>query len=259
MKKIMKYVRRVLILIFALMVVFLINGFFEYIIVQNRIDDFKSRGIFEKFSETENINYYRVPKEYEYEDTSRNIYNFDKKWIGSKSDIIITNRNPMREVPSLALTVGFLASNFYVGHATINSTDDGSRIYEVIGNSSDDNYNVVIDSYNNWITSDAGDTPIIIGLRIKNTTPEQRDKIIEYVALKEGMPYNFTFLFNRKNSFYCTDLVSRAIHSAGINVNYDYLATTGNDMIVSKNVYITFYRELIVENGVQKYNIYYLD
>lgn len=263
-KKMIKTLLYSLIIILSLALVFLINGYFEVVIVNNRINNFKERGVYQYTDDYIKTYYYKVPKIYEYEDISRNIFDFDNRWIGSKTDIIITNRNPMRDNPTLAGIIGFLSTNFYVGHATINSNDSGSRMYEVVGNYSEPEDNVVRESFNSWLTveealQDAGDSPMIIGLRIKGTTEEDRDKMIEYAENQEGKPYNFSFLFNRHKSFYCTDLVSRSTRSAGINVNYDYLATTGNDIIVSPNVYIIFIRETIVEDGVKKYNIYYLD
>lgn len=267
LRKFIKIMIYTFVIIFGISIVFLVNGYFEYVIVNNRISDFKDRGLFvgeDNSGRMLNTFYYRVPKKYDYEDTSRNIFDFTYRTIGSKADIIITNRNPMRDEPTLALPVGFLSKNFYVGHATINSTDDGKRLYEVIGNSSYPENNVVTEGANDWIRveeylGEDGDSPVIIGLRIKNTTSEQRDTMINYVESKVGMPYNFSFIFNRSKSFYCTDLVSRAVKSAGININYDYLATTGNDIIVSNNVYIIFIRETVVEDGIKKFNYYYLD
>ena len=66
------------------------------------------------------------------------------------------------------------------------------------------------------------------------------------------------FCFLEKNRYYCTDLISRAYKTADINVNYDYLTTTGNDMIVSDNTYLIFCRQRVVKNKIEEYNIYYL-
>lgn len=269
MYRTLKLLKRSLIILISILIVFLINGGVEFFIVQNKIENFKERAEFVGQDQFRyNTFYYRVPVKYDYEDTSRNIFNQDpnKRWVGSTGDIILTNRNPMRaaESKTLALSVGFLAQNFFVGHATLNINDSGSRLIEVLGNSSDPEDNVVIETYNNWITieealRDEGESPIIIGLRIKNTTEEQRTRMVDYAKSQIGRPYNYSFLFNRSNTYYCTDLVSRSIKSAGININYDYLATTGNDMIVSKNVYIIFIREQIIVDGEIRFNYYYLE
>jgi|SRR5690554_2827665 len=164
----------------------------------------------------------------------------------------------MRDVPEISWIMSPLSKYFYLGHASINITDDGSRIIEVFGNSSNPENNVVAESLNTWHISDE-DTPNVIGLRIKGTSEEQRNKIVDYAKSKIDYSYNYTFLFNRSQSFYCTDLVSRAAASAGINLNYDYLATTGNDLIANRHVYIIYYRELVYENGIPRYNIYHLE
>ena len=250
--------RLILIIILALASVFLLNGVTEYFIVQSKINEFKSRGVEYSYVERTNTYFYIVPKKHDYEDNSRNVIDFDMKALGSKTDIFITTRNPMRDNPMFSWIVAPLSKYFYVGHATINADDDGFSVIEVFGNGGDPEENIVTMSDNIWYISDE-ETPNVIGLRIKNTTEEQRDKIIEYAESKIGLPYNYTFLFNRSRSYYCTDLVSRAVASAGININYDYLATTGNDIIVSRNVYIIYYRELVYENGKPRYNVYFLE
>jgi len=244
--------------------IFVVNGAVEYFIVQNRIQEFKERAVGEPVADSNiaNTYYYRVPAK-EDEDTSRNIFNFERRFIGAKGDIITSNRNPLRDYPPWNFFIQPFAHYLYLGHTSINSAEDGSRVYETLGNRNWEN-NIVQESTNTWILSeeygsDDYSSPVIIGLRIRNTTSEQRDKMIEYAASKDGYPYNYTFLFNRANGFYCTDIVSRSVAAAGINVNYDHLATTGNDILCSKNVYIIFIREVVIENGVERYNIYYLD
>lgn len=261
-RRFLKVFINTLLIIIGLTFIFISNGYFEKIIIDKQIKDFKERAIYEGVDPLyNNIHYYKVEKKYEYEDISR--YTFDpltSRKIGSKTDVIITNRNPMRGVAVLDPIVGYLSTNFYVGHASMNSVDDGSRMFEVIGNSSDQSRNAVIEGTNDWyIYYNDLETPIIVGLRIKETTEEQRDKMVEYANMHLGKGYNYTFLFNRSNTFYCTDLVSRAAKYAGLHINYDHLATTGNDMIISKNTYIYFLRDIVYEDGQPIFNIYYLE
>jgi hypothetical protein len=260
----LKITKRFFIVILAMFMIFILNGTVEHFVVQNRIQEFKSRAVGEPVADAiiANTYYYRVPAR-EGEDTSRNIFDFNRRIIGAKGDIITSNRNPLRDFQPWGDFMKPFAKYLYLGHTSINSTEDGSRVYETLGNRNWEN-NIVQESSNTWLIAEEYDTddyssPVIIGLRIKNTTPEQRDKMIEYAASKDGYPYNYTFLFNRVNSFYCTDIVSRSVAAAGININYDHLATTGNDIICSQNVYIIFLREVVIENGVERYNIYYLD
>src|SRR5690554_6976197 len=260
-KKFLRFIKHTLLIILGLGLIFFINGFYEKAIVNDKIEDFKARAEYIGPDENlKNVHYYRVKKEYDYEDVSRNTFTIDERNIGSKTDVIITNRNPMRGTPVLDPLVGFLASNFYVGHSSMNSVDDGSRMYEVVGNSGTPGKNVVIEGTNDWYRYiEDIETPVIVGVRIKDTTEEQRDKMVEYADQQLGKGYNYSFIFNRANTYYCTDLVSRSAKYAGLNINYDHFATTGNDMIISKNTYIFFLRDIVYEDGEPVFNIYFLE
>lgn len=264
-KMIFNFLKITLLTFLALGLIFFTNGFYEKALVNKKIEDFKNRAVFIGKDEIrENVYYYKVIKEYDYEDVSRNTFDINTRIIGSKTDIIITNRNPMRGVTFVEHLVDFLSKNFFVGHATINSTDDGSKMIEVLGNASIPENNRVVESYNDWMyiedtLKQDSESPIIIGLRIKNTTSSIRDEIIDYAKMQIGKGYNYSFVFNRHKTFYCTDLVSRSIKQAGINVNYDYFATTGNDMIVSNNTYIFFLRETVIVDGQKIFNVYFLE
>jgi len=258
MHRAIKIFRRMFIIILGIAIAFLVNGITEYFVVQNKIKEFVNRGEFVEYNKYTNTYFYRVKKEHDYEDTSRNIIHPTNNWIGSTTDIFVTSRNPMRNNPDFSGLMAPLSKYFYIGHATINVTENGSRLVEVYGNNEDPEDNVVYEANNVWHIEDEV-TPNVVGLRIKNTTEEQREQIVDYLKSKLGYPYNYTFLFNRNTSFYCTDLISRAVASVGININYDYLATTGNDMIISKNVYIFYYREIIKEEDDIRYNVYFLE
>jgi uncharacterized protein YycO len=243
--------------ILAFTIVFFVNGFFEYAVVNGILEDFRSRG--EYIETIGNISYYRVKPIYDYEDIEdRYVFNYHQSYpyIGSKGDIILTNRNPMRRDPLLSAPVGFLSYYFYVGHATINGDDEGDLLIESVGNDSVNN-GVRLYVPNDWFYQ-GSDTPSIVGLRVKYATPDEIDQAVEYTIDKLGLPYNFSFVFNRKNSYYCTDLVSRAYAHVGYNTNYDYFGTTGNDMIMSKNTYVIFHRNLVYIDGEVHYNIYFL-
>ena len=260
-KKFIKISINTLLVIIGLTLIFLINGHTEKFIINRQINEFKERAVYVgEDPNLINVHYYKVSKKYDYEDNSRNTYTTTTRIIGSKTDVIITNRNPMRGVVGLDPLVGYLASNFFVGHSTMNANDQGTLMYEVVGNSTTPEENAVIKSSNDW-SSYLKDTqsPIIVGVRIKDTTSEQRDKMVEYASMQVGKGYNYTFLFNRENTYYCTDLISRAAKYAGLNINYDYFATTGNDMIISKNTYIFFYRDIEVVDGKNIFNVYYLE
>lgn len=255
-KKIKKNFMILLFVIGSMAIVFFVNGAIEYIAVRGIVNDFKSRG--QLVYEDDTYSYYQVIPVYDYElSDSRKVFNYNDsyKYIGSKGDILLTNRNPMRHVPIVNIIVGFMSKYFYVGHSTLNVNEEGSMVIESVGNQATKNG---VDYYiNDWFYS-SSQTPEIIGLRVKGINENDLDKVVEYAEDKLGYPYNFTFLFNRENSFYCTDLVSRSYKSANININYDHLATTGNDLIVSDQTYMIFYRELKWVNRRPHYNVYYL-
>lgn len=108
--------------------------------------------------------------------------------------------------------------------------------------------------------------PKFIGLRVKDVTQDQIDGAVAYANDKVDFNlYNFTFALDLEYKFYCTDLVSRAYQSVLIEpenqrnyaraLNDDRFVTTVNDMILSKDSYLTFYVEIIDEI----IHIYYLE
>jgi hypothetical protein len=232
----------------------MVNGVLESIIVNKELNDFKARG--ELVYTKDNIYYYQVRKNYTFEDTSRHIISnqYDKK-VGAKGDIFVTSRNPLKESPIM----GLISKKTWIGHTGLVIDDRGKETIEVTGNLSREE-NVVTVWPNTWLIGDSPKDPTeqIAVLRIKNTTEEQRQQIVDFALSKVGSKYNYTFLLNRSTTFYCSDLVSRSVAKAGININYDYLATTGSDMIVSKNTYFIFYREVVYKDDAPQYHIYYL-
>jgi|SRR5690554_5704074 len=247
----MRHIKKVLIIIIAILsfgVIFIVNGVVERITIDKELNDFKDRAVF--VIERGNTRYYEVKAEYDYEDTSRHIKDsISDIQIGATGDIYVTSRNP---VPG-SVFLGFVSKLTWIGHAGLVIDDKGRETIEIVGNVNRES-NVVKAYENTWIEGGKYTDQIAV-LRIKDTTEKQRDMMVEYAESKIGMPYNYTFLFNRKNSFYCSDLVSRAVAHAGININYDHLATTGSDMIVSENTYLIYYRERISDN---RFAVYYL-
>lgn len=255
-RRFLKILNTIILVFFGVMLVFTINGTVEYTAVQKDIKEFKARAELDFSLEAISTTFYKVAPKYDYEDYSRDIltYEANLNFIGSAGDIIITNRNPAQNIPVLNLPISYFAKYFYVGHSTVNSLNP-KLTYEAVGN--DDYDNGVRKVLNDWLYLDS-DTRHIIGLRVKGVNDELAIKIDEYCDDKMGYPYNYTFAFNRNNSYYCTDLISRAYKEANVNINYDYLATTGNDMVLSDNTYMIFYREVVLKDGKNHFNIYYL-
>lgn len=262
MLRIYKILNILLTVIFIAIYIFLANGFIEKAIVNKEIKEFKDRAIYVEdiIINKQTVKMYKVKKEYNYEDVSRPIYSFEgynQYYLGSKTDITITSRNPMRnsELAIVRETCGFFANNFYLGHATMNITDNGSEYIESIGNGID---NKVVISRNSWIETEirgGDDTNRIVGLRIKNTTEDKRNAIVESLIQKVGCEYNYNFFIPYKNKYYCTDLLTRTLKEFNIDINYDGFFAIGNDIILDNDTYLIYYIERI-EPGI--FEFYYL-
>lgn len=261
--KIRKTMIIILFALFIFCVIFLTNGFMEKNVVTNEINNFKKRAYLYESTiiQGQNVDIYKVKKEYDYEDAEPFIFDSSvgsKYYIGSKTDIILTTRNPLRKNNTAIVRdiSGYFAEKFFLGHATINIEDDGSQIIESVGN--DDQFKGVRIKENEWIYSEVrygNDAQTIVGLRIKGIDDETKDNICERLKQLEGKKYNYLLMFYSSNKYYCTDLISRTLKQENINVNYDSFYTTGNDLIVSNSTYVIFVCERIEEGH---FNIYYL-
>lgn len=249
--KAMRIVLRVLLIILIFFSIFIGNGAVEKSIIERDIDTFKARGQF--VVEYGRSSYYLVPKAYDYEDTTHQILDMDHRTFpGSTGDIYITNRNPLPQ----SLVVGWLSSIMWMGHCAIVSSEDGSRVFDIVGNQSYED-NIVRELENDWITRGALNEEIAL-IRIKNIDDDTRQSMMSYLQDHIGYRYNYTFLFNREHTFYCSDLASRTAAAAGVGINYDGLVTTGADMLISEHTYLIYYREKVIINNEEKYHIYYL-
>lgn len=243
----------ILIIVTCLVMAFvcLINSCVEFYFVERKIEEFVDRGEF--YIEIGSTKYYKVSKAYEYEDTSRFVFNplSPKRYVGSTADFLSTTRNPLRAYP----IIGLISRLAWAGHSALVTEEDGSKICEVVGNEDDpkDNYVRIVE--NEWISADTG-SPHIIGLRVKGLTNEARETIVDYANTQalEKDKYNFLFPLTRSNKYYCTDLVSRSYNEVDINLNNDGFMTSGNDMILSKETYIIFFRKRVGN----KFLVYYL-
>lgn len=241
--KLIKYFFFFIIFWIALFLAFSLNGIVENSFVRSDINEFISRGVLIQSGAT--IRYYEVKKEHEHEDTSRHIFTSGR--IGSTGDIVVTNRNPMRDIEIL----GPIAKLLWIGHSALVVTESGSEILEVVGNGSLDE-NVVQINNNNFGFIVMGE---VVGLRVKNTTEEQRNVTVDKGYELLGLEYNFNFVVEHPSRYYCSDLVSRLWKKANVNINYDHWVTTGNDMIASPETYLIYY-SYVDAQGIK--HIYYL-
>lgn len=248
--------------IITAIVIFMGNGYMEYGVVKNEINNFKNRGEYIKttYIQSQEVRLYQITPNYDYEvqNLTRTFDVEESLYIGSKGDIILSSSNPIKNYGSSLIKdiVGYMARRFYIGHATVNLTDSGDKIIESVGN--DDLFYGVRVSDSKWIenTITAGtDELVLIGLKIKNFSNEDSETYVNNLLEQEGKKYNMNFLISKKNAYYCTDLITRIGNKSQLNLNYDMFFATGNDIIVSNDTFIFFVCERI-ENG--KFNLYYL-
>lgn len=102
-----------------------------------------------------------------------------------------------------------------------------------------------------------------IGLRV-NTTNEVREAATNnaFELYLNNVPYNYLFWLDTKEKYYCSDFVVRVYESVLdengkkiVNLNNDGFIVSINDIILSQDIYISYYFE-VDKNGVE--HIYYL-
>lgn len=232
------------------------------VMVKNELEEFKSRGVYigtfdVNFLAYKRVEFYEVKKEYNYEFSTRRIYDtsstsdvtqrFTDKFIGDIGDIYVASRDPL----GTAYTA-WASSKIMIGHCGIVYSNDGRYTYEVVGNQSKED-NVAKRYYNNWLSAPG---PSITVLRTKQEIDS--DSIVEWCDNHTGKPYNYLFPVKAKNSYYCSDLVSRCIkESNNIEVSTRERLVSGGSMILNDNTYIIYHRENSETEGVD-YKVYFL-
>lgn len=271
----------------------------ENIRVNRMVDEFKSRAEFEYETEitysqgvTQTRRYYKVSREtfYELADT-RSVFTDDtRRLIGQKGDVFVTQDTPFPYIP----VIHQVGSYYFGGHAAIHNgnsrfieatgfPDDDESVIDIIlhpGNEPHDfSVTVARSGSNYWMNSAfrTTDDPSyktygsyyrkeFIVLRARDVTAEQIDTAVAYADDKvDKALYNFTYFFNTRYKYGCTDLVSRAYQAALVEperqrnysraLNDDRFITTINDIILSKDTYMTVYVEVIDD----VFHIYYLE
>lgn len=323
----MKRVKKVLKFILFAIIFGIVYSFFfttyENIKVNNTINKFKERGIFEERIEINTLTfsyyreYYYVPRETSAELNDKNnvFKDNDKEQLGIDGDIFVTRQSPF---PNNFLADIFV-SYYYGGHAAILNYDslgnpnfleatgmlDGSEsIFDYIGYNGKDDHDLSLTAQNNstnyWQTpSDSSSHEYLdnkfyrtkyLGLRpVNHFSGTNSDNLYtDYIeaaiqsakdVVDDEKVYNFLFFLNMRYKYYCTDLVSRAYEEAYERVynedaeyqskgyarkmNDDKFITSVNDIILSRDTFITFYVEIKeeIENNQKVIieRIYYLE
>ncbi len=255
----------------------------ETIAVEIEIKNFVKKGILQTDISNDEIKYYKVSREtyYPNEFVREPFYNDNLETPGSEGDIFVTRQAPFPTMPGIYEFISF----FFGGHAAYIGEDN--VVYETIGFPDDvslihamfyGSKNTIVTKENNyWLDPHfhLEDDPSYkrfgsyyrrewIGIRVKGVTKEEIEQVndfMEHLALIKAQ-YNFFFVFHTKNRYYCTDMMSRAYatitNSDGkqkYNLNRDGIAVSVNDLILSKDTYVSYYVRTDAKNVKHVYYV----
>ena len=164
--------------------------------------------------------------------------------LGMPGDIFVMPQSRMEYIPFFSQFVSYL----FGGHAGV--VIENKRLVEAMGGSSNQSfvYNVPTDLYTEERT--------VIGLRVDASLGERRQAAQNATSIV-GKSYNYWFIFNTRDSYYCTDICSR-IYGRQFGMNYQ-IDTNGfhvsvQDLFRSSDTDITF----VKYKQDEKTYIYYL-
>ena len=213
--------------------------------IDDMIEEFKQNAVLNEKISTDKIKYYKVSNETK--ENRPSFYDDNYSIPGNRGDILVELDSPFY-IP----VVKELQTHFAGGHALFTY---GEKILEVTGNIFKAD-NKVQYLENDYITNDGLSN--FVGLRVKNMTEQDYIDLDSYLQEQIGKKYNYLYFIDRKNKFYCTDLVSRAYESLnkGYNLNPTGGFVTVQDLVISDDTYIFMLKEKNKDNG---FNIYYLE
>lgn len=251
MKKIIKYILTCIeVSVLFVVVGGLTSAITKTVYADILIEQFKSKGVFNTQDSTDMIKLYAIPSN-ETRPVKQNVG--VEQYPGNAGDILITLNSEL-QIPFIHEFVSFFAG----GHAALvlgdyeDAEDIVNSTNTVESSGLNDDLNLADTcSKSYWVKYKYP----VIGLRVR-MTEEERHRVIARGLALVGDPYNYSFLFNTKNTSYCSDLVAKAFASIGVNLNKDGFTTSIYDLLLSGETYITYYRFIDLE-GVQ--HVYYLD
>ena len=218
---------------------------FENMEYDSQIKEFKERGSLVNTLHYDgyDYNYYEVERKHDYELDNKTVLVNDSPSnlvVGQKGDILVTPQSPF----PYAWGVHHFISYFFGGHSVLIS--DSNKIIQSTGISSSKGISldvirdtifhdgmikeddVVAEEVTNYFfqpnyrspSDDSYDTykkfyrTEIVGLRIKNISDDEINKVIENAQeLVNKALYNYLFFLDYQDKYYCTDLISRTYGS----------------------------------------------
>lgn len=258
----------------------------ETIAVKRKINKFTKLGTIQENISTDKIKYYKVSREtLDFEETFTRdpFYNNNYAMLGSEGDIFVTQQSPFPTMPGVHQFVSF----YFGGHAAY--MGDDNRVYEIAGiPSGDESFfkvffkgspsTVATTASNYWMRDgyrDEDDPSFkfygsyyrneFVGLRVKVISETEIANVTDFMKdlVNREVQYNFQFVINRNDRYYCTDMMSRAYETIinnnsldKIDLNRDKVAVSVNDLILSKDIYIAYYVHTD-KDGVK--HVYFID
>lgn len=235
---------------------FTFSAFDENIQIKQEINDFKKNSSFYCYSKKYNTNFYIVSNE-NFPINSPSFTIVDEEiYPGYNGDILCSLKNEHYNK-----IVSSLFSFYFGGHAAL--VCNGQKLFQTTGYSPTKENYATYDE-NNWLYNH--DIRFnFVGLKI-NATQQEKDLIVKESVKLQYKPYNFLFIFNNKNAYYCTDLIERLYKEyTKVNLNEDDVIVSVQDIIVSSYSSIFLYKELNPvskenrDNKLGDYNMYFLD
>lgn len=251
MRKILKYV----IIIVSSILIFVLGGFAidagtEQVIVNIKISNFMKLGVYQKDISNGIIKYYKVSMK---DERPGYIMSGSSMMPGNYGDIITSHSTYV--VNELLTTIkdfnvgghaAIVTGNYYDSRLSMTKYDS----IEATGMDEDPNV-AKVSNRTYWNDEDYFKQVVCYRTHLSE---EELDEVVSVTSGHLGDPYNYNFTFDTLNKSYCSDLISKAFDKVNLNLNKDGFWTTVWDIMVSPDLYITYYH--YIDNGV-KY-VYYV-
>jgi uncharacterized protein YycO len=171
--------------------------------------------------------------------------NYRRPLLGTTGDIFIMPQSRMEFFPLSSQIISYM----FGGHAGV-VVENGTHLVEAMGGYGD--YADIASNYTDLFDEER----TVVGLRVKAPYYDRFDAA-EFAKGLIGEKYNYLFIFNTKNKYYCTDICSR-IYSSEFGLDYKIdengFYTSVPDLLLSNDTEISFVK---YTKGDKVY-IYYL-
>ena len=215
-------------------------------LMSKRVKDFIDSATFER--EMNDIRYYSVECDDLDEETivikEPDGRFFESPDLGTAGDIYVMPQSRIEYFPMLSSFISYL----FGGHAGV--ITENQMLVEAMGGTSEEGYVY-------WYNTDLlREERTVIGLRVDAPIEDRKQASSNAMSLI-GKKYNYWFIFNTKDKYYCMDICSR-IYSKQFGLDYKLdsngFHVTVQDLFHNKNTKISFVKYI---HGDKTY-IYYL-